>query len=130
MTRTLRAIAAAAALTVALGAAPAIAQEAGVTFFENGSCTEADGTPGMARFDGTCTTAAEYDELFSVENLSTVPSALNPDISIAEEAGLVDDGVVASEKPRGVGLVEEPITFAEDVERLYVYSFNGAAWPV
>ena len=86
--------------------------EDGATF-DGGLCWEADGTEGLSSADGQCVTAADYDAMFSYENLSTVPSSRWGDEgkSIAEVDGVVDDGVVASERPLGDGVTAKPFTF-------------------
>ncbi len=109
MTRIIMAIAIVIALTAAT--------EPGATFDE-GTCWEADGTQGAAMPDGQCVTPADYDAMFSVENLSTIPSITNPDLAVAEEANLVDDGP-ASERVNGAGLVDEPESFVQYVARLH-----------
>ena len=79
-------------------------------------CTdEVTGEPGLQQFDGACITPAEYDALFSPENLNTIPSPTKPEVSIAEHAGLVADGTPASERPLGQGVTAEPFTFVEAV---------------
>ena len=117
-------------LVVGLLAVPAAASAEEATFLDNGSCIEG-GEIGIARFDGSCLTAAEYDELYSVENLSTIPSAYDPDVSIAEQAGLVEEyDVPASEVPRGEGLVVVETSFKEDIEILYLLNFPSTFYPV
>jgi hypothetical protein len=128
-----RTITIAAALTVALTAAPAAADielEAGATF-DGGICWEADGTEGIATFDGQCLTPADYDAIYSFENLSQLPTAQTcwPGTgcavgdagveSIAESAGMTPADDPASERPLGDGLVDEPFTFVEAVERAH-----------
>lgn len=98
-------------------ATPVSALEEGATFYDNGTCVEVDGTPGLSAGDGSCVTVADYDEMFSFENLSTVPSIIDPSISIAEEAGL-DPEVPASLRLLGRGLVEVPRTYRELVNWL------------
>lgn len=89
-----------------------IVLEEGATFTEDGRCYEADGTPGMGAADGQCITEADYNELYSYENLAATPSAADPTQSIAERYGMVDDGVPAAERVLGGGLTE-PFTFAQ-----------------
>ena len=101
---------------IALATVLTIATEPGATF-DGPTCWEADGTEGMSTYYGQCVTPADYDALFSYANLSTIPSAHDPSTSIAEEAGLVDDGP-ASERILGVG-VAVPFTFAGDVHSLH-----------
>ena len=79
-----------------------------------GCLDEVTGEAGLRNATGECITPAEYDALFSFENLSTIPSIIDPTVSIAEEAGLVDDGVPASERILGAG-VSDPFTFREVV---------------
>ena len=102
-----------AASTVAMLATPAAASEPGATFYEDGSCNEADGTRGLSQPDGDCLTIADYDALFSFENLSTVPSAIDPSVSIAAEAGLVNDDVPASQRELGDGVTPVPHRFVD-----------------
>lgn len=92
--------------------AVAAAQEEGATFFEDGSCVEADGAVGVSMIDGTCSTIADYNELFSYENLAATPSAIDPSVSIADEAGLVDDVVPPALRVLGEG-VSEPHQFVD-----------------
>ncbi len=94
------------------------ALEPGAVFYDNGTCIEADGTEGLSAADGECVTAADYDEMFSYENLSTIPSLTQPDMSIAEEVGLEPEPA-ASERPLGSGLVEVEERFGEIVYRLH-----------
>ena len=111
------------ALTVTMFATPALADiafEDGATFHDNGSCHEHDGTAGIGTADGQCMTPADYDEIFSIENLNSVET-LNPfdgDTSVAEAAGLTDDGP-ASVRELGAGLVDVPFTFVEHVAALH-----------
>jgi len=91
--------------------------EPGVTY-DGGICWEADGTEGVTVVDGRCVTPADYDVMFSFKNLSTIPSIINPEISIAAEAGLVDDGESASQRTLGEG-VTKPFTFVEYVTKLH-----------
>ena len=102
-------------IAMLLIAAPAMATETGVTFNDDGTCTEADGTAGLGMMTGDCITPADYDLLFSYENLEATPSQISgSDQSIAAEAGIVDD--TPSERPVGEGLIEEGWTFAERVQ--------------
>ena len=89
---------------VALAAVPAVA--------DDGVC-EVDGEAGLSTAWGECMTPSLYDEMYSFENLSTVPS-LTSDQSVAAEVGLVP-GDVPSERELGAGLVEETQTFVEIV---------------
>jgi hypothetical protein len=127
----------AAAVTVlALVASPVAASgptlEEGATFFDNNTCVEADGATGFAGGDGQCVTAADYDVLYGFENLSVQPDTTNPEQSIAETYGLVDDGVSASDRKLGVGLVDEPFTVNERLEELFGdypdYAFEPGTW--
>lgn len=87
--------------------------EEGAIFFEDNSCKEADGTPGVSSGDGQCVTIEDYDYLHSYEYLDSVPSIINPDVSIAEEAGLdPNDDTLPSERILGDG-VSEPHSFAD-----------------
>lgn len=103
-----------AAILVALMATPVIADtvllEEGVTFYDDGTCIEADGTPGLSSADGSCVTAADYDEMFSYENLSTIPSQNDSTKSVAEVYD-INLEVPASLRLLGIGLVDEPFTF-------------------
>ncbi len=89
-----------------------IVYEEGATF-DGGLCWEADGTEGFTTPDGQCVTPADYAEMFSYENLSQIPSLTNPELSIAEEAGITPDSLPADERLLGVGLVERPATFRQ-----------------
>lgn len=79
--------------------------------FDGGICWEADGTEGISTAWGDCMTPADYSETFSFENLASIPSRSNPEISIAEEAGLVRDGTEAADRELGAGVVAETFTF-------------------
>ena len=82
----------------AMGAAPEL--EAGATFFDNGTCVEADGAEGIAMLDGSCVTTADYDVMYGYENLAEVASSTDPTVSIAEEYNMTPDAPVASERER------------------------------
>ena len=108
-----------AATAVAMLATPAAASadvdlEPGATFYEDGSCNEADGTPGQSQPDGQCFTIADYDEMFSYQNLDTFPSYFDPDVSVAVEAGLdPTDETPASERELGDGVTDRPHRFSD-----------------
>ena len=105
-TKTNRLVAAAA--TVALLATPAVASADDIS----AGCTdEVTGEAGLLRYDGECVTPAEYDAIFSFENLDSIQSLTDPTQSIAAEAGIVDDDAPASERPLGDGVTAEPFTF-------------------
>ena len=107
MRKTITALTATALLTIP-ATAQAVDMEPGATFYEDGSCQEADGTPGMSQPDGQCVTIADYDFMFSYESLDATPSAIpGSDQSIAEEAGITSEDNPASERPLGEGLIEE-----------------------
>jgi hypothetical protein len=92
--------------------------EEGATIFDNGSCVEADGTAGLGMADGSCVTPADYDEMFSYENLSKVPSLGDPSRSIAETGDITVDSPPASVRPLGEGLIdpaEGTITFSDGI---------------
>lgn len=97
-----------------------IVLEEGATF-DDGICWEADGTEGISTFDGQCITPADYDVIFSYENLSSIPVGYQWDgteyegMSVAEVYGieLVDDP--ASDRPIGVGVSADLRTFKERV---------------
>lgn len=98
--------------------ADAVELEPGATFHNDGSCTDADGSPGLSTAWGECVTTADYDARFSVDNLDTVASVIDSSTqSIAAEAGLVDTGTPASERPRELAGVTYP-TFADVVLEL------------
>lgn len=101
-------------LMPAAALADEIQLEAGATF-DGGICWEADGTEGLAAFDGQCVTPADYAEIYSFENLDAHPSQGDPSVSIAEAAGITADSPPADERLLGVGLVEEPQTFRQIV---------------
>jgi len=103
----------AAAIAVLAVPTAAAAAEEGATFYEDGSCNEADGTPGQSQPDGECFTIADYDEMFSFKALSEAPSYFNPGVSVAEEAGIVDDETPPSERPLGEGVTAEPHRFVD-----------------
>jgi len=85
-------------LLLLMVAAPAgaLELEPGATF-DGGICWEADGTEGLSAPDGQCITPADYDEMFSVENLSTVPLHADPTVTVADAYGVTGQ---ASERPR------------------------------
>lgn len=80
-------------------------------------CVE-NGVPGMAMFDGSCMTAAEYDETFSVEALSEVPWSGPADVSVAEAYGLTDAAIRPQDRPRSFGGVPMP-TWGEVLHTLH-----------
>jgi len=81
-----------------LTATPVAALEDGATYYDNGTCIEADGTPGLTAIDGECVTTDDYNELFGYDNLAATPDPLDPSRSIADTAGIVDDGRPAAER--------------------------------
>ena len=87
----------------------------GAAYADDGICTDDNGVEGISTAWGVCMTPELYSELYSYENLAQVPSAINPEISIAEEAGLVPDGIEAADRELGAGVVAEPFTFREYV---------------
>ena len=93
----------------------AIELEPGATF-NGGTCIEADGTPGLSQMDGQCITAADYDILFSYENLSTVETfdPFDGDTTVAERYN-IEPGSQASERPRSFMGQELP-SFAGDIK--------------
>ena len=93
--------------------------EPGATF-DGGICWEADGTEGIAMYDGQCMTPADYDAIYSFENLSNVPSISDPSVSIAEHYEMTPDVVTPSDRPLGEGLVAEPFTFTEYVQAAHL----------
>ena len=108
-----------AATAVAMLATPAAASadvdlEPGATFYEDGSCNEADGTPGQSMPDGQCFTIADYDETYSYENLSKFPSLSPLYDTLADEAGLeMGDDEPASERELGDGVTDRPHRFSD-----------------
>lgn len=117
-TRTIVVAATAVAMLVTPAAASAVDLEPGATFYEDGSCQEADGTPGQSMPDGQCVTIEDYDYLFSFEALDAIPSLTQPELSIAEEAGITSEDNPASERILGAGLVpaEQARTFADNFQ--------------
>lgn len=99
-----------------IAAAPTPEYETGATF-DGGVCWEADGTEGLSTFDYQCMTPADYDEIFSYENLAATESVrpFDDGRSIADVYELVEDETPASERELGAGLVDVPFTFAETV---------------
>ena len=86
-------LAAAVAVTVALTATPALATE-----------------PCMPTAWGECLTAADYDERFGYDNLSTIEVHVLPGMTVAEVYD-IDPDIAASERPRD--FMGEPLpTFA------------------
>lgn len=99
--------------------------EEGATF-DGGICWEADGTEGISMLDGDCMTPADYDAIYSYENLSQHPTITectpgNPECtvenysSIAEVHGLTPDEEPASDRPLGEGVSQDNRTFKERV---------------
>ena len=82
-----------------------------------GPC-EVDGEQGIEMYDGTCMTPSLYDETFGAEALAEVPSLAIPEQSVAEVYNL-QSAPVASQRLIGVGLVEEPFTFVEFINKIY-----------
>jgi hypothetical protein len=99
-----------AAIMVALLATPAIALEEGVTAHGDGTCTEADGSKGLTQGDGECITAADYDVMFGIENLSTIPSLIDPSLSVTDVWDL-DPTIKPTDRVLGVGLVDVLATY-------------------
>ena len=101
--------------------------EEGATF-DGGICWEADGTEGISHYDGQCVTPADYDAMYSYENLSTVVALASAttsypdDATIAEIYGITPEDDPASDRPIGVGLVEpgEERTFKERVRAAHL----------
>ena len=112
------AIVAVLAANVEKASAREVVLENGATFFENGTCVEADGTPGLSQMDGACVTAADYDEMFSYENLSTVETfdPFDGDTTVAEKYSIEPESR-ASERPRSFA-GEQLDTFVGVVLRL------------
>ena len=105
-------------VTSAAGATDDVAFiEDGVTFYHDGTCVEADGDVGLWSFTPPCFTTDVYDEVFSAENLATVPSWFDPDVSVAEAVGLVGDTTPASDRPRAF-MGEVLPTFREVIEQV------------
>lgn len=104
---------------VAISVVPALGEvdlEPGATF-DGGICWEADGTEGISAFDGQCVTPADYDAIFSYENLSQTESSRSGDEgkSIAEVYEMVPEDDPASDRPIGVGVSSDMRTFKERV---------------
>lgn len=110
-----------ATVALALSASPALADpiefEAGAKF-NGGICWEADGTEGVTRYDGQCITPADYDVIFSFENLSAAPALLGNGRSVAEVYGITADSPKASVRERFFQGSPEP-TFVEYVALLH-----------
>lgn len=114
--------------------------EEGATF-DGGICWEADGTEGISTFDGQCLTPADYDAIYSYENLSSIPAVEDCwpgtpcDVdtegvrSIAEVYDIQPDDDPASDRPIGTGLVEpgEERTFKQRVARAHAPHLPVAA---
>lgn len=82
---------------IATAKADEVQLEEGATF-DGGICWEADGTEGIATIDGQCMTPADYDEMFSYENLEATPMWRNPEVSVAEAYGITPDSPKASDR--------------------------------
>ena len=117
-TKTIVVAATAVAMLATPVAASAVEREPGATFFEDNSCQEADGTPGLTGYDGQCVTADDYDYLFSFEALDSIQSLTQPDLTVAEEAGITSEDNPASERILGAGLVPaiQQRTFADNFQ--------------
>ena len=89
-------------------AAPASAD----TFNPDGTCVTDAGDPGFWSADETCITAQVFDEVMSAEALSEVPSLTIDGASVTEVYDL-QDTPVASERPLGVGLVDDPVSYKQ-----------------
>lgn len=85
------------------------------TFYDDGTCQDETGAWGVWSVTPPCYTTAVYDEVFSVENLSTVPSHIDPTRPVADVYHLGDEP--ASQRPRVFMGVELP-TFAEVLEQV------------
>lgn len=85
-------------------------------FAATGCIDEVTGEPGLPSIDG-CITPAEYDEMFSYENLSTVPSLSPLYETVAEAYNITPESPVARDRLIGVGLVEVPFTFKDAVRQ-------------
>jgi hypothetical protein len=81
----------------------------GAVYNEDGTCTDAEGNPGVWSVTPPCYTAEVYDEAFSVENLAEVYG----DEKV--ETWNLDPTIQPSERLLGVGLVREPFTFRDYV---------------
>lgn len=112
-----------------LPAAAQIELEEGATF-DGGICWEADGTEGITTFDGQCMTPADYDEIYSFENLDSIPHCPqdNFDCTLEEEPSIAEyyeiappeiDPKPASERIIGEGVAAEPFTFKGYVHSLH-----------
>lgn len=136
MTRTLRTIAATAALVLTFAATPALADmewEAGAEFDEvNHVCTQ-DGVAGVTTPDRQCMTPADYDEIFSYKNLSEIPigdewnGTSLEGLSIAEAYDIQPpavDPTPPSKRTLGEG-VAEPFTFTSWVGEVWVKVKGG-----
>ena len=88
-----------AALAIGVGGAHAddIVLEPGATF-DGGICWEADGTEGVSMLDGSCMTPADYDRLYSYDNLATTFDLYTGE-SIADLYGITPDAAPASVRP-------------------------------
>ncbi len=81
-----------------------------------------DDCNGIIMYDGVCMTVDLYNETFSFENLSTVPSLAFPDLSVAEVYDIVNDGIEAADRPRTFQGVPQP-TFRD-----YVFTLRWQIW--
>ena len=106
-------------LALLVSAAPALAEipDPAGTIYDGGSCIEPDGSTGRVGIDGTCTTAADYDVLFSYELLAATTSLVVDGRSVAEVYGITPETPPASTRPIGDGLVEEPRSFRQILNR-------------
>jgi len=98
-------------------AASAIELEDGATFYDNGTCQEADGTFGLSEASGQCITPADYDIIFGYDNLSTVENLSTPGVSVAEAYGITQDSPKASDRAR-IFMGVDYGSFTETVIRL------------
>lgn len=96
--------------------------EVGATF-DGARCWEADGTEGVSTAWGECVTPADYDQTFSVEALSSVPSLTDPGRSVSDVYQLtVASTTAASERPREF----QGDTLPSFVEVVRIVHGNGA----
>ncbi len=79
------------------------------TYNEDGTCTDAEGNPGVWSVGPPCYTAEVYDEAFSVENLAEVYGDETVD------SWELDPVILPSDRLLGVGIVREPFTFRDYV---------------
>lgn len=88
---------------------------AGVALADENICVDDTGAEGIVILTGECVTPAVYDDWFSFENLSKVPTLIGASVA---EVYVIEPAPVASVRPRVFQGAPEP-TFVEYVAYLH-----------